>query len=164
MSKIKWLLAFILAIAGVTIARATLFNEVYLPLVLDQPTLTPTRTRTPTPTPVPSGVYIVRVEYKPDYNELNEYVEIKNNSNTDVDMTGWRLRDENLPNTEWYYFPKFTLRKYSTVKVWTKIGNDTSSNLYWNRTKPVWDNGGDCAYLHKPVDGKWERVHAICFP
>lgn len=194
MNKIKWLIALFLAITGVTVARATLVTERYLPVVINEATLTPTQTETPTPTPTftptntptgtltitatptitrtptpterKTGVYIVRVEYKPDYNELDEYVEIKNNSGTDVDMTGWRLRDENLPKEQWYFFPKFILKKYSTVKVWTKIGNDTSSNLYWDRTTPVWDNGGDCAYLHKYDNNlyDWVRVDAICFP
>ncbi len=206
MNKIKWLIAFFVAISVVTVVRATLVTERYLPIVLHEPELTPTQTQTPTPTETPTptitptqtytptgtititvtptinrtptpterktGVYIVRVEYRPDYIQLDEYVEIKNNSGTDVDMTGWRLRDDGYRNKEgkWvyndYFFPKFTLKKYSTVKVWTRSGSNTSTNLYWNRTTQVWNDGGDCAYIHKynKDTNDWERIDAICFP
>jgi len=33
------------------------------------------------------------------------------------------------------------------VKVHTGIGNDTSSDLYWNKNAPIWNNDGDVATL-----------------
>jgi hypothetical protein len=114
------------------------------------PTITgtlPTATRTPTPTPTMTlvpGVFIINIQYAPETNPLDEYVEIRNQTGLYIPMQGWTLRDENQTI---FTFPRYTLISWATVKVWTKAGLIDPQNLYWGRTVPVWNDKGDCAYL-----------------
>ena len=107
------------------------------------PTATQTRTATPTKTLVP-GVFILEIEYAPETDPMDEFVLIRNQTGEYVPMEGWTLRDE---NQNIFTFPRYTLISWATVKVWTKAGVIDPDNLYWGRTEPVWNDGGDCAYL-----------------
>ncbi|NLB01489.1 MAG: MBL fold metallo-hydrolase [Methanomicrobiales archaeon] len=103
-------------------------------------TTTPTPTPTPTATPVPSsGVYIA------DLDLLEEWVAVANADETAVNLTGWTITDEGTRNT--YTFPVFTLSPRADVTVHTGAGNDTTTDLYWGRGNPVWNNDGDIATL-----------------
>jgi hypothetical protein len=65
-------------------------------------------------------------------------------------MTGWTLQD-NAQNT--FTFPNnFTLQSGKEVKVWSKDGNNTASDLYWDLSSAIWDNQKDCAYLYDKDD------------
>lgn len=114
------------------------------------PTITgtlPTATRTSTPTPTQTlvpGVFIIKIEYAPKTNPLDEYVEIRNQTGAYIPMEGWTLRDE---QKNIFTFPRYTLISWATVKVWTKAGVIDPQNIYWGRTEPVWNDYGDCAYL-----------------
>lgn len=173
--KMKWLLILIVTIGLISATTTALANTIYLPVVAKDPSPTPTLTqtptmtlavtftptRTPTRTPTPTlepGVYIIDINNNPDGNDLDtEYVEIENDGDSSVDMTDWKLRDE---NQNVYTFPDFTLKKGAKVKVWTKDGTDTSSNLYWGLTEPVWNNKNDCAYLK---DENGNRIDDYCY-
>jgi competence protein ComEC len=124
------------------------------------PTVTITPTRTPTPIPVPD----IRIEdYEPDpIDPLEEWVEFKNHDNETIDMTDWRVRDE-AGNK--YYFPNnFKLSAGARVKLWTGSGTNDSSNLYWGRSEEVWNDGGDCIYLHLLDEhDNYVRVDAQCY-
>lgn len=113
------------------------------------PTATPTRTATPTATLVP-GVFILDIDYAPETGPLDENVLIRNQTNAFIPMEGWTLRDE---NQNVFTFPHYSLIPFARVYVWTKAGIMDPDNLYWGRTQPVWNDGGDCAYLRDP-DGK----------
>ena len=136
------------------------------PTITNTPTITgtPTITRTPTPTrtltptlPVCS-VCITHIEYDPDGDDLlGEYVSLKNYTSKSVDMTGWMLRDDSR-NT--YTFPRFTLYAGATVKVWSKWGVNTVTDLYWGSTVPIWNDHGDCAYLR---DADNDRIDSLCY-
>lgn len=158
-AKSKLFIALALAL-GMLSAAAALANTIYLPQIEKYPTLTPTATftatatatntpsvtATPTRTPTPKpGVYIEDIIYAPT-NPLDEYVEIKNTSSNSVSLEGWYIKVESNSSLR-YNFPKFSLGGGKTVRVWTKIGNDTASDLYWGLTTPVWKDNGDCAYL-----------------
>lgn len=93
------------------------------------------------------GVVIAYVEYNPPGDDvLGEYVLIKNEGLTDVDMSGWQLKDE---QNHVYTFPNgFILKAGASVKVHTGPGNDTDTDLYWGRRQAVWNNNGDTAYLY----------------
>jgi len=81
----------------------------------------------------------------PEKENLNEeWVEISNLGDMDEDLTGWTLEDE---QNHTYMFQGFTLKAGARVKVHTGIGNDTSSDLYWNKNAPIWNNDGDVATL-----------------
>jgi len=114
------------------------------------PTATPTRTITPTPTKTWfPGFYITHIEHSPDFDEMDEWVAIKNATGKSVDMTGWTLKnDHRIPDI--FTFPNFTLNNGRTVQVWTKWGENSSTDLYWGLDDPVWNTGSDCAWLRDP--------------
>lgn len=77
---------------------------------------------------------------------MDEWVAIKNAIGQSVDMTGWTLKnDHRIPDI--FEFPNFTLSNGRTVKVWTKWGENSSTDLYWGLDHPVWNTGSDCAWL-----------------
>lgn len=82
----------------------------------------------------------------PERANLNEeWVEIENAGEIDVDLTGWSISDE---QEHTYMFPDgFVLRAGARVKVHTGAGNNTQADLYWGRSVPVWNNDGDRATL-----------------
>ncbi|MEJ2353212.1 MAG: lamin tail domain-containing protein, partial [Anaerolineales bacterium] len=120
-------------------------------------TITPTQTLTPTPTP---NVYIDldNSVVAPQDDPLDEYIRIVNGTSKTVDMTGWLLRGEKSTNQ--YTFPPFSLGAGNSVKIWTKIGIDNSSNLYRDLTEPVWNDYSDCVYL-KGEDGV--PIDSVCY-
>jgi hypothetical protein len=169
-SKItKISIGFIIVLIMFAVVQAAVDNRTFLPMVLYSPsktpkptitgtpytptptrTVTPTRTITPTPTEtLRPGFHINHIEHTPDDDELDEYVSITNATGETVYMEGWIIRNEHQP-PDIYTFPEFSLRSGRTVKVWTKSGTNSSTDLYWGRTEPVWNPGGDCAYLRKP--------------
>lgn len=101
---------------------------------------------TTTTTTILSGPHIGEIQYetidKPENEHLDqEWVEIV--SDTQINMTGWTLSD--AANTVYSFPPGFNL--LGSVKVHTGYGEDNSTDLYWNRNKAVWNNGGDTATL-----------------
>jgi hypothetical protein len=122
------------------------------------PTATPTRTITPTPTQTwLPGFYITHIEHSPDFDEMDEWVGIKNATGQSVVMTDWILKNE---HGDIYSFPNFTLANNRDVQVWTKWGKDTSTDLYWGLDYPVWNKGSDCAYLR---DDDNDFVTSYCY-
>jgi hypothetical protein len=124
-------------------------------------TLTPPQTATPPQTPassqavtpsqtdVPplpdSDVHITHIECNPPGSDVEgEHIRIKNSGGVAADMTNWTLRDK---ADHKFAFPTFTLKPGAYVRVWTKAGTNTLTNLYWGRNQAVWNNRGDCAYL-----------------
>jgi micrococcal nuclease len=95
------------------------------------------------------GVVIVMVQYDAegdDSKNLNgEYVLIKNVGNSAVNLKGWKLMDES-GNT--FTFPDITLSPGEEVRVHSGKGKNTKTDLYWGSDKPIWNNGGDTAYLY----------------
>ena len=149
---IKALIVVSLLLILFTAAQGAYTNTLYMPIVLKQPTHTPTNTATPSPTftPTPTntlvpGVHITYIENDPPY-ELDEYVSIKNTEGQTQDMTGWILKNDHDP-ADIFNFPNFTLNNGRTVQVWTKWGVDSSTDLYWDSDVPVWNEGSDCAWL-----------------
>jgi hypothetical protein len=81
----------------------------------------------------------------PEKENLNEeWVEISNDGSSDADLTGWTLEDG---QNHTYIFPDFGLTAGAKVKIRTGIGDDTSEDLFWNRSSSIWNNGGDTATL-----------------
>ena len=194
---LKWTLAVFLALGLVIVARASLQETAYIPVVVKAPaeTYTPTITLTPTltvtltstitltPTVTPTGtitpptltptltptrtrtplprIYINDFQPFPEPGQgpLDEYVSIRNDYADREDMTGWRIRNDHKPRDE-YTFPRYTLLAYSTVKVWTKPGVNSPTDLYWGRTTPVWNDQEDCVWLR---DQNNELVDNLCY-
>lgn len=78
-------------------------------------------------------------------NKNEEYICFNNPSTAEIDMSGWQLEDE----YGWVYqFNSFILNAYTTVKIRSGCGDDSSVDLYWCRSDTaVWNNDGDCVYL-----------------
>lgn len=75
----------------------------------------------------------------------DEYVILKNTGSTSINLQDWYIEDE---ANHRYTFPDFTLETDATVTIHTGSGSDTSTDLYWGSEAPVWNNGGDTAYLY----------------
>ncbi len=100
----------------------------------------------------PSGtaVAITRIEANPpgpDEENLNgEWVVIENTGTTDLDISGWILRDASSVHR--YRFPTSTVLPSGTdLIVYTGCGEDAAGLRYWCADGPVWGNGGDSALL-----------------
>jgi len=123
------------------------------------PTETPTPpppTASPSPTPRPpiaalkpvgDTIVIVTVYNK----SKTEYVEIANQGDAAVDMSGWHLHgsrdDQSLADD--YFFPSgFVLQPGQPVRLHSGEGGTDSppTDIYWTE-KTVWNNTGETVYL-----------------
>jgi uncharacterized protein len=104
---------------------------------------------TPLPIPQPAVKPVVNITHieadVPGPDVLGEYVLIRNDGDTSVDLANWLLCDASGHR---FVFPRHTLTPQATVKVWTKIGTDTATDLYWNSKSAIWNNAGDRALLY----------------
>lgn len=66
-----------------------------------------------------------------------EVVVIKRDGNTDLDLTGWKLRDESGKE---FIFPNLTL-KNGAIRVYTRSGTDSVIELFWSQKEAVWEAG-----------------------
>lgn len=67
-----------------------------------------------------------------------EYVEILNQSEGPVDLTGWQLIGE---DSQTFTFPTLILNSGGAIKVHSKKGTNTVIELYWQADAPVWQSG-----------------------
>lgn len=80
-----------------------------------------------------------------NYNLNDEYVTFKNGCSYSIDMTSWTVKDE---ATHIYTFPTFSLGDGNSVTLYSGIGTNTETELYWGRSYgAVWNNDGDTLYL-----------------
>jgi competence protein ComEC len=111
-----------------------------------------TRTATATPTAPPTetvvsktGVRVVEIQADAegrDANNLNdEYVVLKNTGDQPLDLSGWRVKDDDGHVYE--FRDGFTLDVGETVTLHTGTGTQTDDHRFWWADEPVWDNGGD---------------------
>ena len=95
-----------------------------------------------------SGIAITNANFaapSPEKENLDdEWVEISNLGTADVSLAGWTLEDA---QNHTYKFPDFSLKAGGVAKIRTGAGNDTSVDLFWNRSSSIWNNGGDVATL-----------------
>lgn len=122
-------------------------TETSVPPTPTETSVPPTPTNTATPTIAPCDyVCITYIENNPvNEDDLEtEYVVIENFTDQPVDMTDWLLSDSD----HWYYsFDFFTLQPGESVRLWTKDGLDTQTDIYWGLQWPVWNLDHDCATL-----------------
>jgi LysM repeat protein len=109
----------------------------------DQPTFTPVATRhIPTPiataTEPPAGttaIMITGVLHPGDV--TSEAVELLNQGSP-IDLAGWTLSSK---RGDGFVFPTFRLFSGGGVVIYTGIGENTPSALYWGLTKAIWRSG-----------------------
>jgi endonuclease YncB( thermonuclease family) len=97
-----------------------------------------------------ASVSIVDIEPNPpgpDEENLNgEWVVIANNGESQIDISGWTLRDASSVHR--YVFPAGSrLGPGADLTVFTGCGGDEPGRRYWCADGPVWGNGGDSALL-----------------
>jgi hypothetical protein len=98
------------------------------------------------PPPTTGDARVTRIESDPPGDEGHEeYVEITNFDAQALDLTGWALKDASGYT---YTFPSFTLPLNATVTVHACNGVDSATTLYTHKCSPIWNNGGDTAYLY----------------
>jgi hypothetical protein len=99
----------------------------------------------------------------------HDVVVISNQTVTDQDLDGWTLEDDNsdAAKREVYPFPVLTLKAGAFVRVWTIVGTDGPSDLYFNdnynwglgvegQTANLYDNS------HTSVDSC--SIDDLCWP
>lgn len=166
--RIKWLLALLIALGSVVVARAALVEIFYLPLVLSGNPIIPTPKPTSTPnTPCLSlkttGLCITGIDFNPyTGGPLNESINLRNISSSSVDMEDWRISSDSHGKEFKYTFPAFTIGSNGSVKIWTKQGADDSNDLYMNREEEYWNDITDCAHLMNDADPR-EKIDSICY-
>jgi hypothetical protein len=81
------------------------------------------------------------------FSDDGEHIVIENGGK-DQDMARWMITNDRLDT---YRFPVgFVLPAGASVRVWTKSGTDTETDLYWGSEKAVWADQGGTAYLREP--------------
>lgn len=94
-------------------------------------------------------VYVDFLEADPPGQDLDGERVTLGNEGAPADLSGWVLRDESSANR--YRIPDGTvLEPGEIVTIWTGCGDDTLSTLFWCADQPVWNNGGDTAFLLDP--------------
>lgn len=110
----------------------------------DDSTVTKDFVATLIPAP-PSDVQITYIRYNPSGDDVaGEYVQLQNKGGSAQNMTSWTLRDA---ANHIFTFPSFTLQAGASVKIWTKAGSNTVTDLYWGSGSAIWNNTGDTATL-----------------
>lgn len=86
----------------------------------------------------------------PDGDDLNgEYVVVRNVSDRPARLDGFALRDSSSSNR--FRFPDgWTLPGGAEVFIHSGPGRDDQDSLYWESDLPIWNNGGDEAFLLDP--------------
>ena len=171
--KFWTILTLALAVSAIWVI-GVLADTIYLPVIRRDPTplatmtptatlfptVTQTPTRTPTATRAPYDINIEDIVNGSTSNTVNdltdEYIILVNDGNNDVNLNDWWLRSEYLP--KFYTIPNnFILDQDDTVRIWTKSGTNSSTNLYMNLATPVWRNSGDCGYVRDEDDDLIDR-------
>lgn len=86
----------------------------------------------------------------PGKDSEGEYVIIQNTGTKKVNLEAWTLCD--AQDHHCYVFPQMSLTPGGEIKLWTKVGQDTGTDLYWGETVSIWNNGGDTARLRNAQD------------
>ena len=88
------------------------------------------------------GIFSFQYNAKGDDNKnINgEYVTFRNKCFHPITLGGWVLQDE-ANNT--FTFPEITVQNKTRLTVHTGSGTNNATDLYWGKTRPVWNNAGD---------------------
>lgn len=165
--KLKWTLAGLLVFSVVFIAQASALNSLYMPLVYNN-LLIATATPTPKPGDCISQSFPVKtikvcftdIDPKPTTGgPINEWVTIKNTGSSAEDLEGWRMISDSSTDFK-FTFPQYILNAGKTVKVWTKSGTNSSTELFMNREVPFWGDNKDCGYLREESN---ILVNSFCY-
>lgn len=88
-----------------------------------------------------------------------EFATVQNLSRKKINLNKWTLCD--YQSSHCYLFKAVTIQPNSSIKIWTKAGTDTSTDLYFGEPQPVWNNETDTAYLY---DIKSQLIYQLPCP
>lgn len=88
---------------------------------------------------------------------VTEAVQLVNDSNTVVNLNGWRLERENGPA---YTFGDQSIFPGGNLWLHSGSGTDTTVALYWNQSEPVWQSGA----IVRLVDPEGNAVNSYPVP
>ncbi|MBI9043549.1 MAG: lamin tail domain-containing protein [Anaerolineaceae bacterium] len=91
-------------------------------------------------------------------NEADEFVEIRNIGQNDINLKDWKLTDN---QDHVFFFPDFPLSPNQVCRVFTNHDTVEFCNFnYGFEQSAIWNNGGDCATL---LNEKNELVDKYCY-
>lgn len=99
--------------------------------------------------PSPPKIVIVDIQFDgTSKQEPDEYVLIRNEDKSAIDLKGWKLVDKDQLIE--FVFPEYVLQPKQECRIYTnELHTDTCGfNLECGRA--IWSNEGDCAYLSDP--------------
>jgi hypothetical protein len=109
---------------------------------VDQAELQIPPTPLPTETELPPDLQVIEIFSVVAPGDLDqEVVLLRRVGEGNLRMTGWRLEGE---NGEVYVFPEqpeLVLYKDGAVQLYTTTGENTATEVYWNRDRPAWQSG-----------------------
>ncbi len=147
-----YLLLNVLVSAGTTLAVLYVWDYLRPPILPKSPAFAavePAQTATqellfPTPnvTLPPAGEAVIEIRAVIGVGDLaQEVVILKRVGEGNLLMTGWRLEGEQGQSYVFSAQPELVLFKDGAVQVFTRPGDDTATEVYWDRTAPAWRNG-----------------------
>jgi endonuclease YncB( thermonuclease family) len=127
-----------------------------------QPTPTVTRTLIPLPTGTVSNLGRMVITFLVNrgtlWEEPEEFVEFKNDSDFPIQLENWTLQDE---QGHIFTFPRFVLGSQKFCRVYTNLYRPRSCGFTFNSPSPIWSNDRECAYLKDPLGN---LVSTFCYP
>ena len=85
------------------------------------------------------------IEYDPEGEEADgEYLVLTNHENYNISMVGWYLQDEAAQTA--YEF-NFTIMNNTSIRIYTGLGTDNETTLFWGWHQGIWNNSGDFAII-----------------
>jgi hypothetical protein len=95
-----------------------------------------------TPTLPPLDKPVIQISAVIGVGDLSqEFVLLKRLGEGNLLMTGWSLSGERGSIFIFPAQPELTLYKDGAVQIYTKTGDDTATEVYWDREAPAWESG-----------------------
>jgi len=110
---------------------------------------------------------ITAIDYDPPGRDIRgEYILIRNVGSSDLDLRGASVRDAAPARPHSYTFKQSlsSVPLGGFVRLWTKTGIDTVTDVYWNLAAPVWNNRGDTAVLRDATGAEISRYESVPLP
>ncbi len=82
-------------------------------------------------------------------NRNGEWITITSSSSTEIDLTGWTIKDESSVH-RYTFADGVHLAPGASLVLFTGCGEDQPPEYYWCDDTPVWDNSGDTGFLLDP--------------
>lgn len=110
------------------------------PALAATPTAPPAATASDRPALPPTDVEVIQITLAAGAGDINqEVLTIKRVGDGDLYMAGWNLRDESGNLYTFPSSPELVLFAGGAVRLYSKGGTDTATEIYWNRSEPAYE-------------------------